>query len=1260
MKKRLLLILFALLQMASFSYAGDGTASSPYTVAEALALAPGATLQWVQGYIVGGRYDDFAQPWDNNYAVSIADNPTETDINNCIEVKLEIANDHRATWGLNSNPGNFGKLIKAHGFRDTYGGKPSFEGVDDVAEVTGGGGGNVVENPVFSPVAGNYTSAQTITITCATADANIYYTTDGSAPTNASTRYTAPIALNVTTTLKAIAYTATENSNVTTGVYNFEISTADATLPYVQHFTTDEGNFTLYSSVGTQQWHWGNFDGGSMVMSGYENAASNDNTDWLLTPTFNFSGYSNLGLTFSEAINYITSFDNVQVLASTDYVSGDPALATWDILEPTGRSSGSSWSFVSTDTLDLDLYSGEENVTIAFKYSSSAAGSATWEISKVIVTGTPQAVEEPSNHATNFTAVASTITQTSIELTWTENSGTIAPTGYLIKASTATITAPVNGTDPAVDSNLTDGSGNVKVNAGTTTYTFNNCSPGTTYHFAIYPYNGSGNSIVFKAANAPSTNATTKTSIEKPASFTASTVSTSEIDLSWTKNTNGNDVLIAMNPYDAVSGNPTIGSNYEVGSTLPGGGIVIYKGSATTFKHLNLEANSYYHYKIWSANSNVYSDGQIANASTLANEPTYHATQFTVQTSTLNGITLNWINEFGDNVPDGYLILVNKIEANLLIPVDFTDISGDLDLSDGNGAAKVASNTQTYTWNNLTEGTTYYFSIYPYNNSGTFIDFKIENAPLTSGTTIETIASPYINPVDGTYNDSVEITINCRTLDAQIYYTTDGTTPNVNSDLYTEPFVLTQNSTIKAIAIKNISSSAIVQRVYTIFNTQVTVQTPVIIPVSETYSDSVEVTITCATPNAEIYYTIDGSVPGTSSLLYSGPFKLYQSATVKTIATLNSDFSELAETSFTVIPEQIAKPIILPEQQEFEKSLEVTISCATAGASIYYTIDGSAPNTQSTKYKGAITITTTTTINAVAVKNGIESETATTSYKLKEVAVPINVSNLSELRAGKTDGTIYHLTGTPTVTFAMDYRKQKYIQDATAAILIDDNAGKITTNFAIGDGIIDLYGTLYDYYGLLEFIPTQNANITTGSEIKSQLITISDLNQNFENYESELIKITPVTFADAGIFANGIDYVISNTTGNSILRTHFYNTDLTETTIPSGKMEVTGIALWHKNAAKIVPRSLADLTVATGIDDLTDNINVWAKPCTIVIETSTFRNSRVNIYNVTGAKVATVTLTQNQTEIAVPRPGLYLLELLNKGTSSKVLKIGVN
>jgi hypothetical protein len=78
---------------------------------------------------------------------------------------------------------------------------------------------------------------------------------------------------------------------------------------------------------------------------------------------------------------------------------------------------------------------------------------------------------------------------------------------------------------------------------------------------------------------------------------------------------------------------------------------------------------------------------------------------------------------------------------------------------------------------------------------------------------------------------------------------------------------------------------------------------------------------------------------------------------------------------------KVATPIFSPATWESGESLDVTLACATDGASIYYTTDGSTPTSESTAYSTKITISATTTIKAIAVKSSMtDSDVATQAY----------------------------------------------------------------------------------------------------------------------------------------------------------------------------------------------------------------------------------------------------------------------------------------
>lgn len=79
-------------------------------------------------------------------------------------------------------------------------------------------GANVIA-PTFSPASGTYSEEQTVTLTAIEPGAEIYYTLDGSYPTDASIKYTGPITVSATTTIKAVAIKGLDTSSPVTASY---------------------------------------------------------------------------------------------------------------------------------------------------------------------------------------------------------------------------------------------------------------------------------------------------------------------------------------------------------------------------------------------------------------------------------------------------------------------------------------------------------------------------------------------------------------------------------------------------------------------------------------------------------------------------------------------------------------------------------------------------------------------------------------------------------------------------------------------------------------------------------------------------------------------------------------------------------------------------------------------------------------------------------------------------------------------------------
>jgi hypothetical protein len=135
-------------------------------------------------------------------------------------------------------------------------------------------------------------------------------------------------------------------------------------------------------------------------MSGYEGGASFDNEDWLISPVIDLTNITNTKFQFYSAYNY--TGDPLAVLVSTDYTSGDPGTSgTWNDISAAAVFSPGGWAWTPSGYINLGI-ADVANVHIAFKYSSNATESRTWEIDEVIVAGN-SGVGIGENEKANYT-----------------------------------------------------------------------------------------------------------------------------------------------------------------------------------------------------------------------------------------------------------------------------------------------------------------------------------------------------------------------------------------------------------------------------------------------------------------------------------------------------------------------------------------------------------------------------------------------------------------------------------------------------------------------------------------------------------------------------------------------------------------------------------------------------------------------------------------------------------------------------------------
>ena len=167
-----------------------------------------------------------------------------------------------------------------------------------------------------------------------------------------------------------------------------------------------------------------------------------------------------------------------------------------------------------------------------------------------------------------------------------------------------------------------------------------------------------------------------------------------------------------------------------------------------------------------------------------------------------------------------------------------------------------------------------------------------------------------------------------------------------------------------------------------------TAATPTFSPAAGTYSSAQTVTIASSTSGATIYYTTNGATPTTSSTKYSGAMAIGTTETIKAIAVASGYTNSPAATAAYTISSALPAPTFSVASGTYAAAQTVSLADATAGTTIYYTTNGTTPTTSSTKYTGAITVSATETIEAIAAESGYTNSPAATATYTINSALP--------------------------------------------------------------------------------------------------------------------------------------------------------------------------------------------------------------------------------------------------------------------------------
>ena len=607
-----------------------------------------------------------------------------------------------------------------------------------------------VATPTFSPAAGTYTEAQSVSITCTTEGASIYYSTVSE--NGPWTPYTGAIQIEESMTIWAYAEMGGyNNSAVASATYTIQSGGGTMVTIFNQDWEGEMNGWTFVNVDGEMSWTVAQYSGNHYAYAnGYSAGSAHANVDWCISPAFDLSNVSNAVLTFRTATKFTGPV--LEVYFSNNYNGEDPNASgtTWTPLTGYALSQG-NYEWVESGPVSLAALSGA-NCYIAFKYTSTDTEAAAWEVDDILLVGESTTTEP----VVNVTPLALS------GFTYMEGEGPSSEQSFVISGTN--LTEPITVSNPDLYFQISRTSGNDFSNEPSITLDPTNGIIDQTIYVRMAAVLAVGSYSTTLIVNSEVNNI----NVTCNGNVTAQPVPGGDyIRISGVSElTEGNRVILAARY------NETANAYFAIGNTLVSG-----KLPTTEF------------------NSAMNGGDEIIPSGILSDEDNYYWTvgitadgyTFTNADGQMIGYGASGTNFVMDSEKTVWTIETGTSDPASMVP-DYYGFSIINATTTGRGMALRVTDANSvvgaYAVSNMTNS--------EYNF---FLDIFMQGEGGSC-----TVAAPTFSPAGGTYYEPQEVTISCATEGATIWYS--HITENGPWTPYTEPITVEEFAAIWAYATK--------------------------------------------------------------------------------------------------------------------------------------------------------------------------------------------------------------------------------------------------------------------------------------------------------------------------------------------------------------------------------------------------------------------------------------------------------------------------